>query len=365
MRANDFVRTILLASLALSLCATFARPACSEVVDPFEASGSAGADQPDPFEVTDAGGVEVHDAGEGTDPDPFETVPPAASAENNEPAAQQQETPTPQQAADAQQSTGSQQAPGASQGPAPQQPEDVPEPALYQAPASVPQTPAASPAQTPATVAPQVPVQIMPPSAAAPQPPAAPAIQSPFVEDVQRATSKPSAKPATPQDPCGAVELKPLNQLGISIAQTEGKLPTDLATPCWEQINQKDGRLAARCWPVLTYQWDATCFCHQPLYFEEINLERYGYQCGDKWCCTTCGQEFCCLQPAASAAHFFGTIPALPYCLIAEPPCECVYTLGHYRPGSCNPWRWHWPPCDTLAAMGTAGFYVGMIAAFP
>ena len=78
-------------------------------------------------------------------------------------------------------------------------------------------------------------------------------------------------------------------------------------------------------------------FCHRPLYFEEINLERYGYGCG--WC----------LQPGASAAHFFGTVPALPYLMTVDCPHECIYTLGHYRPGSCPPWRatgrpaTHWP----------------------
>src|SRR5262245_51883573 len=147
---------------------------------------------------------------------------------------------------------------------------------------------------------------------------------------------------AAPKDPCAAVESKPLGQLGISIAQPDGKLPTDLAGPCWTQINQQ-GDAGARCWPVARYNWEATCFYHNPLYFEEINLERYGYQCGDRSCCCTCFHE-CCLQPAASAGHFYGSLLALPYCMAAECPGDCVYTLGQYRPGSCNPWRRHYPP---------------------
>jgi hypothetical protein len=173
----------------------------------------------------------------------------------------------------------------------------------------------------------------------------------------------PPGAPAAPKDPCGAVENKPLSQLGISIAEPTGKLPTSLAAPCWAQINQQSGA-GARCWPVASYNWDATCFCHNPLYFEEVNLERYGYQCGDRSCCVTCGRE-CCLQPAASAAHFYGSLLALPYCMAAECPGDCVYTLGHYRPGNCNPWRRHWPPFDPIAAATTAGFWVGMVAAFP
>ena len=110
---------------------------------------------------------------------------------------------------------------------------------------------------------------------------------------------------------------------------------------------------------MLNFNWDATCLCYQPLYFEEINAERYGYVCGGHCCCS------CIAQPAASAAHFFATIPALPYCLAAECPTECVYTLGHYRPGNCVPWRWNWPPCDLHAAAITAGVYTGFVFALP
>ena len=82
------------------------------------------------------------------------------------------------------------------------------------------------------------------------------------------------------------------------------------------------------------FNWQAAATCHRPLYFEEINLERHGYsQVG--W-----------LQPAVSAAHFFATVPTLPYQAKLHPPCECVFTLGHGRPGSCVPYRRHyWPFC--------------------
>lgn len=181
--------------------------------------------------------------------------------------------------------------------------------------------------------------------------------QTPFADDPAKGSivaSDSSGPMSAMKDPCAAVPAKPLNELGISIAQPAGKLPIDLASPCWEQINQQGGGCAAaRRWPAFCYQWDATCFCHQPLYFEEINLERYGYGCD------------CCLQPAASAAHFFGTIPALPYCMAVECPGDCIYTLGHYRPGSCPPWRWHWPPCDPLAAAAEGGVWTGLIFAIP
>jgi hypothetical protein len=62
-------------------------------------------------------------------------------------------------------------------------------------------------------------------------------------------------------------------------------------------------------WPV----WPGAQFCHHPLYFEEPCLERYG--------CTSC-----CCQPAASAAHFFGSVLLLPIKMCAQCPGRCVCT---------------------------------------
>lgn len=160
-------------------------------------------------------------------------------------------------------------------------------------------------------------------------------------------------KPTLPVDPCARAVEKPLFALGIEIGTPAGQMPTDHAAACWESIHATGPAACARCWAPTNYRWDATCLAHRPLYFEEINLERYGYGCG------------CCLQPAVSAAHFFGTVPALPYCMAVDCPQECIYTLGHYRPGSCPPWRHHWPPCDPLAASSEAGVLAGLIFLIP
>jgi hypothetical protein len=167
-----------------------------------------------------------------------------------------------------------------------------------------------------------------------------------------------SAKPGLPPDlaanPCAAMADKPLGTLGIDIAQPPGKLPDDFAAACWNQINEAAGPQAdARHWSMSEFRWNATCLCHRPLYFEEVNLERHGYGCCE------------CIQPVVSAAHFFGTVPALPYCMAVDCPCECIYTLGHYRPGSCPPWRCYRPPCDPLAAAAEGGVWTGMIFLIP
>jgi len=159
---------------------------------------------------------------------------------------------------------------------------------------------------------------------------------------------------AVAKDPCAAMPLKPFDQYGISIAMPDGEFPTDNATACWGTINESAGPLAGmRCWGTSTFAWEATCLCHRPLYFEEASLERYGYGCCE------------CMQPAASAAHFFGTIPALPYCLAVDCPGDCNYTLGHYRPGSCAPKRYMWPPCSPRAILAEGGVWTGMIFLIP
>ena len=83
---------------------------------------------------------------------------------------------------------------------------------------------------------------------------------------------------------------------------------------------------AGRCWEQTTYLWKASALCHKPLFFEDEQLERYGHSYTP------------CFQPIISGAHFFTRLPILPYCMGVEPPCECIYALGHYRPGNCAPY---------------------------
>ncbi len=75
-----------------------------------------------------------------------------------------------------------------------------------------------------------------------------------------------------------------------------------------------------------TVTWKASGACHKPLYFEEMQLERYGHEWGP------------IAQPVISSAHFFGNVAVLPYKMGIHPMNECQYSLGYYRPGSCAPW---------------------------
>ena len=124
------------------------------------------------------------------------------------------------------------------------------------------------------------------------------------------AAESPAAASAGVADEPGADwSPKPLADLSTNIVLPGGVLPRDYWT---ERAPQHmaffDPCGTTRGWPVNTFNWVASCFCSNPLYFEEINLERYGYGCGCFGpCCSSC------VQSAVSAAHFFGTSSALPY----------------------------------------------------
>ena len=81
-----------------------------------------------------------------------------------------------------------------------------------------------------------------------------------------------------------------------------------------------------RDWTMTTFTWTASALCHKPLYFEEPGIERYGHSAGP------------ILQPVLSGAHFFGSVLLLPSKVGLNPPNECLYGLGYYRPGNCAPW---------------------------
>jgi hypothetical protein len=106
-------------------------------------------------------------------------------------------------------------------------------------------------------------------------------------------------------------------------------------------------------WAPITFTWKASGLCHKPLYFEDVQLERYGHSCGPF------------LQPIASGAHFFLTVPLLPYKMGLEPPDECMYSLGYYRPGSCAPYMLDPIPLSVRAGLAEAGVVTGLVFLIP
>lgn len=108
-----------------------------------------------------------------------------------------------------------------------------------------------------------------------------------------------------------------------------------------------------RPWCPLTFTWKASGLYHKPLYFEQVHLERYGHSWGPY------------VQPFVSGAHFFLTVPILPYKMGLYPPGESMYTLGYYRPGNCAPYMLDPIPLSVRAGLAQAGAWVGGIYVIP
>jgi hypothetical protein len=78
-------------------------------------------------------------------------------------------------------------------------------------------------------------------------------------------------------------------------------------------------------WSPAGYAWQSPAFCYSPLYFEQINFERYGQGRSTPF------------AGASSAARFVGHTLILPISMIHNPPWCKECTLGHHRPGDCTP----------------------------
>jgi hypothetical protein len=135
--------------------------------------------------------------------------------------------------------------------------------------------------------------------------------------------------------------------LTIAVSGTAGE---DFPFECTLDENEWHG---GRAWLQTTVLWKASALCHKPLFFEDEQLERYGHSFAP------------CCQPLISGAHFFSRLPILPYCMGVEPPTECIYALGHYRPGSCAPYMCDPIPISYRGALFQAGAVVGAAAVLP
>jgi hypothetical protein len=151
------------------------------------------------------------------------------------------------------------------------------------------------------------------------------------------------------QDELDKLRANTLDKIGLQIAIT-GTPGEDFPLEC----TVDDGSpFSGRCWSEVTYMWKASALCHKPLYFECEQMERYGHSWGPV------------ADPLIAGAHFFSRLPVLPYCMGITPPNECVYALGHYRPGSCAPYMIDPIPFTCRAAVNQAAFTVGMVYFLP
>jgi hypothetical protein len=93
-------------------------------------------------------------------------------------------------------------------------------------------------------------------------------------------------------------------------------------------------------------------FAYQPLYFEEVNLERYGRNCG-------------ALQPAVSSLRFFATIPLLPYAMTTYHPSTTYTRKWPYEAGWGAPRVREFEPLKLKPSLVQAGAITGLVFVLP
>ena len=102
-----------------------------------------------------------------------------------------------------------------------------------------------------------------------------------------------------------------------------------------------------------SFRWEASNISYHPLYFQDVQLERYGHDHHEL------------IQPIYSIGKFSGQLLGLPYQWVLHNPDEDVYPLGYYQPGDCVPRLRHKIPLNGEAALVTAGVYTGLFFLIP
>ncbi len=128
---------------------------------------------------------------------------------------------------------------------------------------------------------------------------------------------------------------------------------TGLVPECPSEYRLSDQAYSSRAFGDCLYQWQASDMYHNPLYFEDCALERYGHT------------HHCLLQPFVSMGKFGVQLAGLPYQMTIDPVRKKMYNLGYYRPGECAPKKYYRIPWNTHAAVAEAAVWTGLIIAFP
>jgi hypothetical protein len=174
------------------------------------------------------------------------------------------------------------------------------------------------------------------------------------VDDDVRAAAR---KDIIPELVAGHFRLPPMQAPTIATGDIgNGRVPEGFRggaqTPT-ESLPESPLQRGGQEWERTVCSWAAPNTFSYPRYFEDRMVERHGHlQLGH-------------LEPFASGARFFATVPMLPYLMTIRDPCDCEYTLGYYRPGSCAPVMLQRPPLDRRAVIVESAAIAGAVIAIP
>jgi hypothetical protein len=133
-----------------------------------------------------------------------------------------------------------------------------------------------------------------------------------------------------------------------------GLCPEDPNSLCPDPLAMPMSGSAERYFPHLEFYWSASNLYHNPLYFENPALERYGHVHFND-----------CVEPAYSMARFGAQFVGLPYQMALDCACRRQYALGWYRPGDFAPKLIYQPPLNARAAGTAAAVYTGLFFLVP
>jgi hypothetical protein len=111
-------------------------------------------------------------------------------------------------------------------------------------------------------------------------------------------------------------------------------------------------KYAGRTFPAMAMRVEPNYLCHERLYFEERNAERYGWDLG-------------IVQPFVSAGAFFWDVATLPYHLGTDPCRFYDSSAGKCLPGDPVPYLLYPPELSVQGALTEAGTAFVLLAIFP
>lgn len=109
--------------------------------------------------------------------------------------------------------------------------------------------------------------------------------------------------------------LKPMSSINPRIRSVSGKTPADRSSRLTNRGSMPFSATSK------VFAWAAPNINYEPLFFEDVALERYGQTRG------------LIRQPFVSAAEYLKSAAFLPYASIYDPIDSCDYPLGYCRPG--------------------------------